>query len=331
MPIWEILPGIKKHKRLWTGFLSLFLVGLLWISAAQSPLFAQGGNYSLTIFVEEGAGELNGHVFLSISDGNKNEVLGFYSKNKLLAVASMGGGEIRDDSKTNWDVRKTYQLTKQGYIEAKRAIQKWRSEDEAWWVNHHCGDFVETVAKAARVGPDLPWTATGRNRPGIFGEYLRAHGGETKEASKDKFKKIMWGAPLETVNVLATTGEPFFSKTVLKKGEYYLIEATGEFSCWSDKDGGVDAFYCFAEWRVGPKPVAWKQLLLDDVPMFDLATQYGFDTRFAPEPEHMYKSVFEGKGKVLKLQIADAIGSSSDNKKGLKVTIFEKMKTVMDY
>lgn len=132
--------------------------------------------------------------------------------------------------------------------------------------------------------------------------------------------KVLRGQFLEKILVPADNSEPAKSLLALNKGEYYVIEASGAYSCWEDKTDGVDAYYCDAEWRVGPKPVAWQQLLLDDVPMFKIAEENGDATDY--NPNHVYSTYLAGKGNTLKLQISDAIGSSSDNHGGLEVKIY---------
>lgn len=132
--------------------------------------------------------------------------------------------------------------------------------------------------------------------------------------------KVARGPLLETVLVPADKPEPVKTSMVLNKDEYYVIDASGTYSCWDDQTDGVDAYYCDAEWRVGPKPVAWKQLLLDDVSMFTIAEQNEDTTDY--NSSHFYSTYIPGTGKPLKLQISDAIGSSSDNHGGLEVKIY---------
>lgn len=152
-----------------SGFFVLF--GALSVPIA----FAQG--HQITVFVDEGRLSLTGHVFISLSDGVKTFHYGFYSKNKLLAIISAGGGEIRDDSAHEWDVKRVYNIDETAYQNAFEAIIAWKNHNEAWWFDHHCGDFAETVLEAAGVNLPLNWSYTGRDRPAIFGRYLREHGG----------------------------------------------------------------------------------------------------------------------------------------------------------
>jgi len=132
----------------------------------------------ITVFVEEGRHSSNGHVFISLTDGARPPLYyGFYSKNKALAPAALGDGEVRDDSGTDWDVKRVYNITREAYLKAFDAVYAWKNQDKAWWIDHHCGDFAETILEAAGIHLPLNWSYSGRNRPGIFGQYLREHGG----------------------------------------------------------------------------------------------------------------------------------------------------------
>ena len=153
--------------------------------------------YSLTIFVDKGAGELNGHVFVKLSDGKNNLYRGFYANEavtdefgKATAAVRVGGGQIRDDANHTWDVSRTYNIAKSGFENALRAVEEIRKTGPSWWVNNHCGDFAEGVANAAGVPLHLPWTATGRDRPSIFGEYLLKHGGKQRAAANESKSKL---------------------------------------------------------------------------------------------------------------------------------------------
>jgi hypothetical protein len=149
---------------------------------ASDAAFCQGGNssgYQLTIYADEGTDSLEpfGHVFIGLSDGQSTEYLGWNPSNHVE-------DESKYISQCEWDVRKTYNITKSGYEKALQVINEWNtSKLKIYNVTRpgfHCGDFAEAVAKAAGVSIDLSWQITrgGRNRPGLFGEYLREHGAE---------------------------------------------------------------------------------------------------------------------------------------------------------
>jgi len=157
---------------------SLFSVaGLVVLLNAFTVPAARAQGHQITVFVEEGRHSLNGHVFISLSDGVNTKYYGFYSENKALAPAILGGGEVRDDSETDWDVKRIYNIDLNAYLKADEAIFAWKIANKAWWVDHHCGDFAETVLESAGVKLPLNWSYSGRNRPGIFGRYIREHGG----------------------------------------------------------------------------------------------------------------------------------------------------------
>jgi len=166
-------PGFSPGSRM--GLIVIVL--LVYVSALAAPA-ARAQEPQITVFVEEGRHSLNGHVFISLSDGVRPpSYCGFYSKNKALALISKGGGEVRDDSATDWDVKRVYNISKEAYLKAFDAIFAWKNSDEAWWIDHHCGDFAETVLESAGVNLPLNWRYSGSNRPGIFGQYIREHGG----------------------------------------------------------------------------------------------------------------------------------------------------------
>ena len=122
-----------------------------------------------------------------------------------------------------------------------------------------------------------------------FDDKPRSATGETLTIPNDKPVKVM-------------------SKTVLEKGRWYVIEASGVISDWSDYKDGVDAVWCYAEWRCGKQGEAWNQLRIDDKGMTDIAGK--------PIPyntQHSYQVRYQGQGKPVEMYASDAINSSSDN------------------
>jgi hypothetical protein len=129
------------------------------------------------------------------------------------------------------------------------------------------------------------------------------------------------GNLLETIFVPADQPDPVYTNMMLEQGKSYTIEASGVYSCWSDHpEGGVDAYYCYAEWRCGTSGEAWNQLLLNDKPMAEIARENGESDSY--NPEHVYRATLMGNGESLKLQISDAQNSWSDNLYGLNVSIY---------
>jgi hypothetical protein len=161
----------------------------LQLSVAARSTNAAPRKYKLTIYVDEGRGAMVGHVFVELSDGWNKLFYGFYPSEaqedaigRLPASILGRGGEIRDDRRHDWDVKRSYSITKKGFEKAVRGIELARSKGQKWWLNQHCGDFAEAVAKTAGVPIDLPFTfdrrrSIGRNRPAVFANYLRQHGG----------------------------------------------------------------------------------------------------------------------------------------------------------
>src|SRR6266404_7268729 len=115
----------------------------------------------------------------------------------------------------------------------------------------------------------------------------------------------------EFVQVPADRAEAVWTNGPLAAGVDYVVEASGVWSAWSDHLDGVDAYYGYAQWRVGKTPEFWNQLLLDDRGMAELAKQNGEPTTF--NPGHVYAATIHGTGQRMKLQLLDAKnGSWSD-------------------
>lgn len=153
--------------------------------------------HELTIYVDEGHGKPNGHVWIGLGsrDGSDTSYHGFYPVSNDVGIPNIfKPGQVRDDSQrvegNAWDVKRTYNITEEAYHRALDAIRAWQNQDQRRWdFLTHCGDFTEGIAKAAGVGTDLPWTKTGKTRPGVFGEYLRNHGGVVNEAKEESAKE----------------------------------------------------------------------------------------------------------------------------------------------
>src|SRR4029077_12341432 len=79
------------------------------------------------------------------------------------------------------------------------------------------------------------------------------------------------------------------SRTSLERGKWYVLEATGIVSDWSDHKDGVDPVWCYAEWRCGKNGEAWQQLRIDDKGMSDLN---GSPIPF--NPQHTYRVRIQG-------------------------------------
>jgi hypothetical protein len=132
-------------------------------------------------------GQLNGHVWIGLwsgTSGHKWTHHGFYPDRLLGVPQILWPGQIHEDSgrvtEGAWDVKREYRITPQAYSRALEAIMAWNRDETRWTFLTHCADFTEGVARAAGVGSNLPWSYIngGRNRPELFGEYLKKHGGE---------------------------------------------------------------------------------------------------------------------------------------------------------
>jgi len=156
---------------------------VLALAAAVTPAPAAGAAtpYAITIYAEDALP--NGHVFFSLTDGTSTLTQGFYPERRGIgAPVGRNGGVVRDDSHTRWTARKRYALTEDAYRRAQRAVAEFAAAKRSWYLLYHCGDYTEGVARAAAVALDLPWTLTGRNRPGLVTTYLERHGGERNPA-----------------------------------------------------------------------------------------------------------------------------------------------------
>jgi hypothetical protein len=121
--------------------------------------------------------------------------------------------------------------------------------------------------------------------------------------------------------VPADRPEPVWLNWALAPGQWYVLEAWGVFSCWGDRNDGVDPYYAYGEWRVGAQPQPWGQLMVDDRPMYELAK--ASSSYHAYRPDHFYQAMIQGNGNRLRFQIADAKnGSWSDNHGGLWVRVY---------
>jgi len=106
------------------------------------------------------------------------------------------------------------------------------------------------------------------------------------------------------------------SKNPLAKGRWYIIEASGVINDWGNATDGIDAVWCYAEWRCGKNGEVWNQLRIDGKGMTDIAGQ-----QLPYNPEHVYRVRYLGQGKPVELYMIDAQGSSSDNIGSLTVKI----------
>jgi len=124
---------------------------------------------------------------------------------------------------------------------------------------------------------------------------------------------------LDEVVVPNTRPEKVMSNVVLEQGKEYIIEASGVFSDWSGKTGGVDAVWCYAEWRYGKHGEIWNQLRIDDKGMTEIAGK-----TIPYNPKHVYRVRYTGKGKQVEFFLSDAQWSWSGNSGSVTVKIFQE-------
>ncbi len=145
----------------------------------------------------------------------------------------------------------------------------------------------------------------------------------TVPVSKDDLVSITFddqgsggAANAETIVVPNNKPVKITSKTSLEKGRWYIIEASGAFNDWGNAPDGIDAVWCYAEWRCGKNGEVWNQLRIDGKGMPDITGQ-----PIPYNPEHVYRVRYQGQGKPVELYLSDAQGSWSDNVGSLTVKI----------
>ena len=127
------------------------------------------------------------------------------------------------------------------------------------------------------------------------------------------------GKLLETLIIPNDKPVKITSTTVLENGRWYIIEASGVISDWSHVQEGVDAVWCYAEWRCGKEGQLWNQLRIDDKGMPDIAGK-----SIPYNPQHVYQVRYLGKGKRVEFYCSDAQGSWQDNSGSFTVKIFQE-------
>ncbi len=164
--------------------------------------------YTITIYVDQPGtggdrdvkeGEFfidPGHAFIKLetedANGDKNDLIfGFYAVGNANEQTREADGRVSDDTpkavRNEYEVSKTFVVTKENFIKAKNYIESIRSSKKKYHLDdYNCADFVIQTARAAEINvPDTtaPYTIkrpfkpdfTGRcSNPGNLGEDLRA-------------------------------------------------------------------------------------------------------------------------------------------------------------
>lgn len=236
-------------KRIQVLIYLLMTLCVLRFAIAQAQ---QGqGPYVFTIYVEEG--NPNGHVFMGISDGQREIRRGWYTQGvtlpqKAKGLVGCGGGVLKDDGSTPFNVSRSYTISRGRYQRVLTLISNQeaagKSGSQTWHPFNHCGDFVEGAAETAGLHLKLPWqfitTNPGRNRPGVFAEYLRQHGGVentagTASTSVSNFAgtwRLKWVWPVTEVEFDGTLSGD--NNTTTFQGSSVAGQANAE---WTVKQG----------------------------------------------------------------------------------------------
>jgi hypothetical protein len=98
-------------------------------------------------------------------------------------------GEVRDDSKHSWNLKKEFQITDKQYDAVKKSVEKDEKKPPQYDLNtNNCTDWVEQ--KAATGGVTLPdtqgsWPGGGGSNPGQLGEELKKQGATENPSQAD--------------------------------------------------------------------------------------------------------------------------------------------------
>lgn len=179
---------------------------------------------------------------------------------------------------------------------------KWKDETRRSWQSMVGKPFIKDASSQSELDLSFPASLDPRavNRPGSTSTQTTTGGGSASlTVSNDK--------PVKVATSFAT-----------RKGATYIIEASGVISDWSDKSDGVDAVWCYAEWRCG-KGEPWQQLRIDDRGLMEITGQ-----TIPYNASHTYRIEAPGTGAPFVFHMSDAQGSSSDNSGAIQVTVTEK-------
>lgn len=122
---------------------------------------------------------------------------------------------------------------------------------------------------------------------------------------------------LEELVIPNTRPEKILSRTVLEMGREYVIEASGTFDDWGNTPHGIDAVWCFAEWRCGRQGQAWNQLIINGKGMTEIAGQ-----TIPYDSQHVYRIKYRGQGNRVEFYMIDAQNSWQDNLGAVTVRIY---------
>ena len=130
------------------------------------------------------------------------------------------------------------------------------------------------------------------------------------------------GESLETLVVPNDRSEKVISRTVLEAGRLYIFEVSGTFDDWGNTPAGIDAVWCFAEWRCGKQGEVWDQLRINGKGMTEVVGQ-----PIPYNPQHLYRIYYLGQGKPVEFYLSDALGRPGDNKGSVTVKMMRTNQT----
>lgn len=116
------------------------------------------------------------------------------------------------------------------------------------------------------------------------------------------------GNESQTLVIPNTQAQKLRTSFATVPGGIYRIQASGVINDWGNAPDGIDAVWCYAEWRCGKEGQAWNQLRINDKGMPDIAGQ-----PIPYNPGHTYTVDMAGDGKPIEFYCSDAQGSSGDN------------------
>ncbi|MBI2372102.1 MAG: hypothetical protein HYV08_18040 [Deltaproteobacteria bacterium] len=205
--------------------------------------------------------------------------------------------------------------------------QVWHSRESRYWVLgvFHQGrqlNYSHLPTLGYFSGPatfDVYGNDSGWFKPGNYFLVEVTLGNGQKPRAVVQLQSVVAAGLVETLIVPNDKPVKILSRNVLERGQWYTIEASVEFSDWSHVKDGVDAVWCYAEWRCGRQGQAWDQLRIDGKGMTEIAGQ-----PIPYNPQHVYRVRYGGQGRQVELYLIDAQGSWSDNSGSITVKIFKE-------
>lgn len=105
----------------------------------------------------------------------------------------------------------------------------------------------------------------------------------------------------------------------LAEGRWYRIVASGVVSNWAHTDEGIDAVWCYAQWRCGEQGEFWGQLLVDGMSIPEVLGQV-----VPYNADHAYELRIKGTGRYLEFSSAGAEGNWKNRSGAFTVRISEE-------